>query len=294
VPETAAAGHDDYWGDLARIGGLLAGFSVLTFAIETISSWTFARGLLEGLGFPAQLVSLRTSTDTFSALAMEYCVGFLGPLFAGFFWPAPIGHQRKRKMRHLLLVTGLFWLFALVGNIWELHSNFYRGPLICLSLLAPAYVGYTYNSFADFGKVRLGAMLFVVFSVFGIYSENVFLFGKETAFSLVKQAEPLHPSAEIGTAAVKVRDYPLLTIRAKEKLLLNSPPHGNGLSYEYESTESDFLRLILQDEANYYVVESSGGKVTSHAIRKDLVQEMLFSAGPMAPTNATVRPATGP
>jgi hypothetical protein len=119
-------------------------------------------------------------------------------------------------------------------------------------------------------------MFLVVFSVFGIYAQNVFLFGKETAFSLVKQAAPLNPSAEVGTAAIKVRDYPLLTIRTKEKLLLNSPPRGNGLSYEYESTGSDFLRLILQDEANYYVVESSGGQVTTHAIRKDLVQEMLF------------------
>jgi hypothetical protein len=194
-------------------------------------------------------------------------------------------------VRLLLVVTGLFLLFALIGSIWELHSNFYRGPLICLSLFAPAYIGHTYNAFEDFGRFRLGAMFLVVFSVFGIYTQNVFLFGKETAFSLVKQAAPLNPSAEVGTAAIKVRDYPLLTIRTKEKLLLNSPPRGNGLSYEYESTGSDFFRLILQDEANYYVVESSGGQVTTHAIRKDLVQEMLFSA---MPASQTVHPTTGP
>jgi hypothetical protein len=275
-----AVANQNHWGNLAQAGGVVAGASVMFLGMEATSSWYFGHGFCEGLGFPAQLVSLRTSTDIFSSFAMEYSVAFSAGLWFGFLISPQKETTLKRHLVRTYASVGVLFALCLIGAIWDPESAFYHLMLTILALFSPLLIGYTYNSHRNSGKLRGRLVFSVAFSVFCVYTLNMYEFGKETARNLIKQGVPLYPLAEKGPAAVKESDYPLLTIRAKEKLILNSQPKEDGPSYEYKSTEADFLRLVFQDDANYYIIESYGGKASPHAIRKDLVEEMLFQQSP--------------
>jgi hypothetical protein len=70
----------------------------------------------------------------------------------------------------------------------------------------------------------------------------------------------------------------LIGISAKEKLpLLKLDFSSDGNVYTYNATSAtSFIRLIIQDESNYYVIEKDGQAITSMAIRKETVNQIIF------------------
>lgn len=167
---------------------------------------------------------------------------------------------------------------GLIGNLWNINSQFYSGPLICIGLFAPIYIGYTYNAFPESWTLRFAALCVVISAVFGVYTQTVFQFGRGKGLDLIKQAAPLYPSLSVAPRQLRnglpAAHYPVERKTASDL--------GDGSLYQYNSTESDFLRLILQDEASYYVIESRNGQGTPHAFRKDLIEEIVFSDTPRA------------
>lgn len=273
--ETRATGE---LGTFARLAGLLGGITIVMVAIQTVSAWYFGRGFLEAVGFPPELINLRTSTDYFPALTMEASFLFLVSLCLGIL--GADGTAATLKKRAMIIGQSVFWGFGIagLGRASGFTSPYYAALLGVMAFLSPALIGFAYNTPWESKKEGYFAAALVLFEVFFVGTSFMFVSGRRTGLDLIEHSQSAEAPYEHGVAAWKNSDYPLIGIRSKEKLLLKSAPLADGDAFNYTSTESDFLRLILQDEANYYVVESVGGRAFPYAIRKELVEQVSFAA----------------
>jgi hypothetical protein len=255
---------------------ILGGASVLVVFVGALLSWSFARGLISSIGFPAQVVTLRSSIDCFPSLAFNYTGAFFVSLAYGFAWVP------KRKPGSLwslwiwILITIALLMLDIVGDLWQVRSPFYGDILVFVALFVPALVGRAFYSIS--GRSRIAVLLVLCYSVLAVCTQDAYQFGTRTGVALSYSAQSLYPGTKNGIAAIKMRDFPLITICTKIRLPLLSQGDSIEAGYTYPSKSSGFLRLVLQDQDAYYIVENSHGKITPFSIPKDDVIQIAFAA----------------
>jgi hypothetical protein len=277
--------------DVAKLAAAFGLASALVLFLGAVTSWAFARGLVGSIGFPAQIVTLRSSLDCFSSMAFNYVAASLFMLALGFVLTSYDAAKAARRLIVCISAGGMSVLVDIVGELWEPHSDFYRVALLLAAQGSPLLVGYAYRSLSGSQRRRLtiaGAMCFVAFST---YTTFLYQLGRETGVSISTRISPQFPIAEKGLSAVKSSDFPLIVLRTKEKLLVVSEGSKDGDQFTYQPLGAEgFFRLIIQDEGNYYVVENHKGAITPIAIRKEIVSQIIFYSA--SSVSAGVRPTS--
>jgi hypothetical protein len=259
--------------DIGQIGGFIAGLSVLALYITAESTFAFARGLLGSLGFPAQIMTLRTGVDFVPAVGEQNAAAFALALLLGFFLPI-----RQRNERWTYVTTyGVMLLLVVVGiagEIWDTPSESYSVLLTMCNLFSPLLVGFTYRNYG--GEKRFLLAAFALFLALGVHDSALYDQGRRTGIELATRIEPFFPSAEHGLATVKLKDFPIVNVQSAQVLQLSMGYSERDKAYVYSSSAKSFLRLVAYDDSNYYMIENTSTKPRPLAIRKELIQEMEY------------------
>ncbi|HSS99682.1 MAG TPA: hypothetical protein VLK33_21760 [Terriglobales bacterium] len=266
--------------DPARLAALVGSFAAFFLAFNTLLAWVFGRGMLGVLGFPQQIVPLRSSLELFSGIGVEYSSGFAFSLVIGYIILPKGLMDNKGANRICGLVTILLTIAAL-------HSVF-LGPFIdafwLLNYLwfSPFLIGVCIKVIRN---NRSTSWLLLVFGLTGALILNVhciFIAGEKAGIALATIPEPYFTSMDRTIVPMDADEYPLVTLRSKEKLDLVTTPIADGTLFTYKGTGSSFLRLMLADQENYYMIEVQGDVYHAFAVRKDSVVEISFINQPVS------------
>ncbi len=259
--------------------------------LATLSSWCFARGLTTSTGIPPQVAGFKSSIDSFSSMAFQYVFGFGIALGVGFL---PSGYQRAKPSKHIFISIGLGILtliIAEVNSFRETHSSLYSGPLLLAALLSPLLIGYSFQALKGAGPIRYAIVCGVTLVAMDAFAQHLYQFGFDKGAEVSADSSSKSPGTDYGISAIKFSDFPLVTVRTKQLLVTRIPASKDGDVFTYASVGSSrFFRLILQDDANYYLIENFDGSVQSMAVRKDSVIQMLYLKSPPKSVGPTDQP----
>jgi hypothetical protein len=262
--------------DVGQIAGGIGALSVVALFIAAATAYSYARGVSASLGFPGQIMTLKTSTDIFSGIVFQYTTTFIATLTTGFYFFRRRQIDNATGKRNFAVVLGLFILLLLVGELWDEHGRIFIVSLAIVHFFSPFFVGYSFNVYRE-GLTKKW-MMAAIAALIAFYLSNLSLYfqgyakGKEVSF----HAKALAPGAEHGLATVKVADFPLINLLTKDPLRIAVSAKSSPEGYFYSSTDKCFLRLIAYDDANYYIIEDCNNAIQSMAIRKEVVREIQF------------------
>jgi hypothetical protein len=265
---------------LGQIVAVIGAFSAVVVFIAADSSFSFARGLMTSLGFPAQIMTLRTSLDFFPTMGTQYAFGFVVMFGLGFLIFKPGEASDKTVGRRIAGVAVLSVSLVLIVDFWP--NNRWRVLNACLtfgSQAAPLLVGYAYRSLRNEFPQRKFAIVVSLICVFLLHDAALFDFGYKKGNDIATRAVPEFPSTERGFAVIKMKDFPIIDLQSKERLNLSTIGTKEDDHYSYSSSANCFLRLVAYDDSNYYFIENNSGRIRPLAIRKEMVQQMIFQGG---------------
>jgi hypothetical protein len=170
----------------------------------------------------------------------------------------------------------------------DTHSTFGLAFFEVATLIAPTIVGYSLLSVKSVARYPLAIVAsMVVLLAFGTNIRSIALVEAEK----VKRADVNEEMVSVGTSqSTPIRDFGVVTIISKEQL--EFLPGGLKIdgAYEYGPQPTAFLRLITEDDSNYFIIEKSGVKVVPVTVRKEAVIAVMFrnasvTAGQVPSTN---------
>jgi hypothetical protein len=261
---------------VGQIAAAIGAFSVIALFIAADSTFSFARGLLGSLGFPAQIMTLKTSVDFFPGIGYQNTLSFLVSLVAGFLFPVRRATREQTNSKVFLGALLLLLVLSLIGNIWDSLWPSFSGLLLDADFLAPILVGYSYRSLSHGFKHRVLYVGAFILMASLVHETALYHRGRDIAREIATRVQPQLSPRESGLAVVKMSDFPIITLTSKEKLQLSPKAVQDGLLYTYSSNRTCFLRLVAYDDSNYYIIENNGGIVRPMAIRKETVTQMSF------------------
>jgi len=262
--------------DVGQIAAAIGAFSAIALFVAADSTFSFARGLIGSLGFPAQIMTLKTSVDFFPGIGYQNTFVFLVSLVAGFLFPVKHATRDHTISKVFLVALVLLLVLSLTGTIWDRVWPSLSGLLVTADILAPLLVGYSYRSLSHEFKHKVLYVGAFVLAASQVHETALYQHGRETGSEIATRVEPQFPRAQRGLAVVKMSDFPIITLTSKEKLQLSPKAVQDGLLYTYSSNRTCFLRLVAYDDSNYYIIENNGGIVRPMAIRKETVTQMSF------------------
>lgn len=265
--------------DIGQLAAGIGGVSAVGVFVGANASYSFARGLSASLGFPAQIMTLRTSTEIFPGIVAQNAVAFVAVLVGGFFLFRQTQETATSSRRNVTGILAWVVVLELVGTIWDEHGSFYRWMLLISSFIAPALVGYCYRAMGEQDRRRPAVVGIMAFAVFSLNCTSLYVNGYSKGREIATKIEAGRTSFEEGLANVKLKDFPIVNVKSKESLQLCSQTGKEGESYVYTSSKECFIRLIAYDDADYYLLENGGGRFQVMAVRKDIVREMIFVQG---------------
>jgi hypothetical protein len=262
--------------DLGQVAGAVGALSAIALFVAANSAYSFARGLSVSLGFPAQIMTLKTSTEIFPGIVSQNTIVFMVGLAGGFliFRRRHKADKRRTQIAFGWLTTLMFLM--LVGELWDEHWAPFRSAIMIANFAGPVLVGYTFNAFTNTRQTNWMIAGVMAFAVFGINDSALYSQGFSKGKEISTNSKPKTPFAEHGLANVKVGDFPLISLKTKDPLQSSASVSASPDGFLYSSNEKCFMRLIAYDDANYYVIENNSGKLQSMAIRKEAVREMMF------------------
>ena len=265
--------------EIGQIAALAGALSIVAVFVAADSAYSFGRGVSASVGFPAQIMTLRTSTEIFAGIASQNTAAFLALFLIGFLiFPERHGRAANWGRAVVAILGSLLIALIILGTLWDEHGNFYASIATTLSVFAPVLVGYATSVFDGRTKklIIAGGLTLLIF----VFNESeLYRFGYSKGKELSRRTTPQFTFAEHGLANVKMRDFPVINLRTQEAIHICLSAIREGESYLYVSNERCFLRLITYDDANYYIVENDSGKMQPMAIRKEVVHELLFANG---------------
>jgi hypothetical protein len=262
--------------DVGQIAGVIGALSVVGLFLAASMSYAFGRGLATSIGFPAEIMTLRTSVDTFSGIALQYTTVFVVMLMMGFvLFRASRAKSSKLTLFQWILI-GIVLLLSGIGTLWDEHSNFFNGCLIIAHLTSPLLPGYFFNVFDNHRIQKWATTIFALLISLGLAQEALYSYGYSKGKEISRHTTPVEPGSERGFSTVKMSDFPIIDLVTKDSLRLSvtSKPFDGGTWFS--SVDKCFLRLIAYDDANYFVIEECNGTTQPAAIRKEAVREVLF------------------
>jgi hypothetical protein len=251
---------------VGNAAALIGSLTAATIFMGLYNCWTFGRGMMEAIGFPVSLTRFSTSIDLYPEVALQYTAVFMAS--------ALLGLVPKHKLDTRILIPILIGFFGIgVSYTFDINNRVLRALLMSAALVGPFLAVYIIRMFRN---QPIGLLLGVVVTLnaLSVYSENLYLFGKEQGRSVLSQ--PANTWAEGGMAASKMSEYPLVSIVSSEKLALRTNVSAVERSYVYRPQGKDFLRLVVSDENYYYFVENVDNNAVPIAISKSLVTQIQF------------------
>jgi hypothetical protein len=259
---------------LSQFGGLLGIFTAVSVGFATITSWGFARGLIGKLGFPASVVTLKTSLDIFSAMALIHVEAMI-LVFVVCYSVTPKSLREKPLAVPGTGILSAVLLFLLIPLSPYTQLPQWRFALMRIAaLFSPGVLGFMIKLLKRSSRIQIGLTLMVAFLSIASFQAYLYEFGARVGTALQMNTWKRLPVG--GLAEVQRRDFPKVTIRAKEPLstLVNFDQDGG--YYVYPRQNSGNIRLVLHDDSNYYFVENVHGNARSFAVRSDLVSQLIF------------------
>jgi hypothetical protein len=283
--------------DVGQIAAIVGVGSALFVFIGAVFTWSFAHGLLEVLGFPSQVVSLKTAVDAFPSVAVDAVGGSFGFLVIGFvagpvrkaYLKTEIPKKNRATSKRILTsgeIRGLVCFGALLFAFIPLtitlgkdtRSVVFSALLFVAYIVATSFIGISYYLYAgnSFARYFITGM----FSALALLSGTSFMFqhGRDVGAKLAERSDLNYLEfTGRGMSSIDASDFSLVALTTKEKLALSSGGETDGKTFTYlPKGAENFIRLIIQDENNYYVIERYGGTKTSMAIRKEIVSQIVF------------------
>jgi hypothetical protein len=265
--------------DIAQGAAAIGALIVAILFLGYLASWSFARGLVSALGFPAQIANIRSSFDMFPSVAAQGAGAFSLSFALGF---ANTEYDEKRHHQRRMvsvLALAVFMVLATWSSTKDQPSGLLDGALLLASLVGPFLVGYSFHSLRS-TKYRYFVCIMLFFLVLEVCQRQWYGFGWKTAITVSHSAGPVFPWTERGMAAIKQSDFPIISIRTRVKVLSRTPNARDGDVYIYAPERPGFLRLVLQDESNYYLIAYENGTALPSSISKASVVEMQFPVIP--------------
>jgi hypothetical protein len=262
--------------DLGPLAATVGAVSAVAVFVAATTAYSFARGVSASLGFPAQVMTLKTSTEIFPGLVSQNTVVFLLALAAGFVVFRRRHVEDKKRVKITFIWAALFVGLLFIGELWDEHWRLYWSILGLSNVCAPLLVGYSYRSFKTERGTHWIAAVFMTFLAFAINEEALYVQGYFKAKEISANIKPLYPFSEHGLSNFKVADFPLINLKTKDPLEISLQTTASPDGYFYVSNAKSFVRLIAYDDANYYVVENNSGAVRAVSIRKEAVREIIF------------------
>jgi hypothetical protein len=262
--------------DLGQIAGAVGAFSAIALFVAANSAYSFARGLSASLGFPAQIMTLKTSTEIFPGIVSQNTIVFMVSLAAGFLIFRRRQDEDKKRTRIAFKWLAALLVLMLVGDMWDEHWALFQSAMVLANFVGPLLVGYAFNAFTVSHRTNWILAGVMAFAVFGINDSALYSQGFSKGKEISTNSKPKMSFAEHGLANVKMADFPLISLKTKDPLQSSVNVSASPDGFLYSSNEKCFLRLIAYDDANYYVIENNSGKLLSLAIRKEVVREMIF------------------
>jgi hypothetical protein len=277
--------------DLGKYAAYVGAVSALVLFIGTTSAWMESRGSLAALGLPGDLISIRASLDRLPSLGFRYiwlfAICFPITAFLLPFLEKALDEKPEEGTPFGFYVIIPLAFACTIVEVW-LRPRTPDALIIPGEMLLPFLLGSIYQCILRQRKLKHFVAVLVVIATVLLYCESLFISGVKSAFEMAENAErPRHRgefmSADLDIVGIGQDQglYPLVALRAKEKLHLLTVPATEGNEYIYESKRPSFIRFITMDDANYYLVENSKGSVRSLAVRKELVLDMLFENAPV-------------
>jgi hypothetical protein len=261
----------------ASIASLSGAVSISIVAICSISSWAFARGLTTKLGLPASIVTLRTAIDMFSAMAFTYAFVVLFAFGFAYTITTPPESDKDYFVRACICVGCFVLLFFIalksiytdgLTTQWFLIVRF-------AGVMSPAIMAFAMRSLNR--PPRTWFLILLAFSIVLVSVGYVYQSGIRLGGALMGTPTTFLPGS--GFVEFKISDFPMVAIRTKSevKTLVGCERKNDG--FECPGPGPGFMRLILQDDSNYYFVENMQGHAHSFSVRKDAVLQVVFGEG---------------
>lgn len=275
--------------DIVQLAGMVGSASVFLIFISALTSWAYVRGVLSSLGLPAALVTFRSAIDFLPSVAFLDALVFVTMLTAGFFIPAPRTEKMVSIHRGILIFAGIGFIIAIVAYGKQDQPPYWFSKFSqIIAVLAPVTVGYVFKTSGASQKGKAAILAVAVFLVLAAWTRSLYTLGFGIGRGILTDQWSNIPRS--GMTEVKPTDFPRVIIRVKEQLAYMPNDVHNGSDFIYPSKDTDFLRFILRDDAEYYFVHNSNGVITTFAIRKDLISEIVFLEN--APTKAEIAPTS--
>jgi hypothetical protein len=127
---------------LGQLVAAVGAFSAVTLFIAADSAFSFARGLMSSLGFPAQIMTFRTSLDFFPTMGIQYTYLFVGMFGLGFFIFKRGKASNKTVGRRIAGAAVILVILATIADFWP-SARTVSSSLIFANTFAPLIVGYS-------------------------------------------------------------------------------------------------------------------------------------------------------
>lgn len=253
---------------IGRIAALIGSLSALVIFIALYSSWAFGKGMMRAIGFPISLISFRSGLDLYPELAIQYTVVLMTS--------AAFGFVPKRNKSRPRVLGAMCIILLLIGatSAFNLNNSLAWLVILIAALVGPAFAVYIIRSIAN-QQMKLMIGFVLVMNCLLIHSENLYLFGRARGYAVLTRSAD--DRAGGGGTVTQLDDYPLVHIVSTERLSLLTTPIVIEKNYLYSPQGSDFLRLLVTDNDNYYFIERVGNSSHPIAISKSRITEIQFS-----------------